>query len=235
VKHSNDELFDIAYRYYPRGIPPDDLRYAESDEHRRLVAARREAGAARGLWRAMMRRLAEQFPGRHVQDNALCCPAEALGAGYDGHVSLPEAPGEHFHTVELRVSFLVPYYVVYATRTTDDPEATEARRAKHRQTVLMGIDGVCWALPRNVVKPEVLAELDREFEQKPPERRRDICFELSPEERSCAVSIAREIEATYGYEPMSPEVGNVIVSDVATESCAVGNARLYDCLLSGSW
>jgi hypothetical protein len=106
----------------------------------------------------MMRRLAEQFPGRYVHDNALCCPAYALGACYDGHISLPEAVGEHLHTVELRASFLVPCYVVYATRTTDDPEPTEARRVKLHDRPALNIEGIYWTLPRQVIKPRALSE-----------------------------------------------------------------------------
>ena len=232
MKHSIDELFNIAYRYYPRGIPPYDSRYEESEEHRRLVAARGEAVAARPPWSAMMRRLAERFSERQVQDDAHCRPAAALGVGYPGFVRLPQAAGEHFHAVEIRVSFLVPYYVVYATRTTDDPEATEARLAKQRDTVLMGIEGVGWALPRNVVRPEVVAELDRELDAMPPARRRVIRFDLSPEEQPYGAAIIQEIEATYGYKLMPPEIGNEIVPDVATEFGTIGEATIYDCLLS---
>jgi hypothetical protein len=198
MKHTTDELMNTARVYYPPGIAPDDPRYQESEEHRRLTAARRDAAAAREPWRAMMRRLAEQFPGRYVHDDVLCCPAEALGAGYDGYIDLPAASGEHFHTVELRLSFLVPYYVVYATRTTDDAEATRARRATHENTVLVGIEGVCWALPRQVVKPEVLVALDRDLDEKPPVRRREVRFDLSPEEQRYGAAIAQEIEAAYG-------------------------------------
>jgi hypothetical protein len=44
--------------------------------------------------------------------------------------------------------------------------------------------------------------------------------------------IAQEIEATYGYEPMPPEVGRVIVSDVETGGRLFGEATLYHCLFS---
>jgi hypothetical protein len=232
MKHSTDELMNIARAYHPPGIAPDDPRYQESEEYRRLMAARRDAAAAREPWRAMMRRLAEQFPGRYVHDNAFCCPAEALDVGYDGYIDLPAAPGEHFHTVELRLSFLVPYYVVYATRTVDDVEATTARRAKHQHTVLLGIDGVCYALPRQVVKPEILTELDRDLDEKPPVRRCEVRFDLSPEEQLYSAAIVREIETTYGYEPMPPEIGSAIVPDVVSTFRWFGEASLYDCLVS---
>jgi hypothetical protein len=34
---------------------------------------------------------------------------------------------------------------------------------------------------------------------------------------------------------MPPEVGNLIVPDVATSNHGLGDARLYDCLFSDDW
>jgi hypothetical protein len=229
---TRSELFDVLYRFYPREIHFHDPRYEESAEHHRLVAARREAGAARGAWQDLIRRFGDVFPGRGIHDNVLSCPAEWLKTSYRGWIDLPTAPDEHARTVAFQISFLAPCYVIYATRTTDDLEAMEARRAKHRHTVLVGVEGVCWALPRDVVAPDVLAQVDRELAESPPARRREIRFELSPDERSYALSIARDIEATWGYECMPPEIGKVIVPDVATNRRGLGEATLYDCLLS---
>lgn len=45
--------------------------------------------------------------------------------------------------------------------------------------------------------------------------------------------LAREIEATYrGYQPIPPEIGTVVVPDVALDDRALGRATVYDCLLS---
>ena len=246
MKHSTAELIDIACRYYPRGIarartPSDDpAPYKNSDEHRRLVAARVEAAARRGPWRAMLTRLREQFPGRGVNDQVACCPPDFLRASYEACIELPPGPGEHGHTVSFLVSFLVPYYVVYATRFVDDPEQEAAIRRRHEKKVLLGVGGegeprVVWALPREVVKPEVLAEIDRDFEKRQPATRMVISFELSPEEQPYAATIAREIEATYGYEPMPPEVGRTIVPDIETDFRPAGEATLYDALFTESW
>jgi hypothetical protein len=60
--------------------------------------------------------------------------------------------------------------------------------------------------------------------------RQIICFELPPDEQPYAAGIAQEIEATWGYERMPPEVGNVVVPDVATNLRRFGEARLYDWL-----
>jgi hypothetical protein len=45
-------------------------------------------------------------------------------------------------------------------------------------------------------------------------------------------SIAREIEATFGCEPMPAEVGTVLVHNVVMQSRRLGEVRLYDCLFS---
>jgi hypothetical protein len=57
----------------------------------------------------------------------------------------------------------------------------------------------------------------------------------APGEEPCARGIAEEIEATYGYEPIPPEIGSVVVPDVALDTVALGEATIYDCLLSAVW
>ncbi|WP_437294638.1 hypothetical protein [Sorangium sp. So ce426] len=71
------------------------------------------------------------------------------------------------------------------------------------------------------------------MEDKPTQR--VVSFDLSPDEQPYAAVIAQEIEATWGYERMPPEVGNVVVPDVATNLRRLGEARLYDCLFSDAW
>lgn len=109
-----------------------------------------------------------------------------------------------------------------------------AIREARRQKITLVIDDVMWALPRNIVKPEIAAQVDREFDARPQARRRDVSFTFSQEEQPYATSIVREIEATYGYEHLPPEIGNVAVPDVETGFRRFGEARLYDCLFSDS-
>ncbi|MFT3776043.1 MAG: hypothetical protein QM820_62660 [Minicystis sp.] len=57
-----------------------------------------------------------------------------------------------------------------------------------------------------------------------------------PDEEPCARDVAREIEATYrGYEPVPPELGNVVVPDVALDTVGPGEVTVYDCLLLSHW
>ena len=66
-------------------------------------------------------------------------------------------------------------------------------------------------------------------------RRREISLVPGVEDQRCWDAIVPEIEATYGCEPMPPEVGRVVVPDVATNHRRIGEATLYDCLLNDSW
>jgi hypothetical protein len=258
VKHTAAELSDSARLYYPPDVPSDDeTAYMRTEPYRRLEAARIEAGAQRGRWRAMMARLGEQLPGWAVFDKVGDFSPQSLEASYDGSVGFPEytgpkctgAEGEdvdailaaippYEHEVEFRVSFLMPYYVVYYARLVPYPEWDEAVRQRREKWILLGVcddPPTVMSVPRQVVKPEVLAEYDRYYAEQKPATRRDIRFDFSPEEQPCAAIVAREIEATYGYEPMPPEVGHVIVPDVRTDSTYDGKVTLYDCFFAESF
>jgi len=58
---------------------------------------------------------------------------------------------------------------------------------------------------------------------------------FSHDEQPYAAWIIHDIEATWGYERMPPEIGKMIVPDVATNRRNLGEATLYDCLLSDDW
>jgi hypothetical protein len=150
-------------------------------------------------------------------------------------MSLPDDTNDSWHTVDFRVSFLVPYYIVFSSRVVEDLEELErmkARLASPKDTVALYFGDTMFVLPSAMVKPE--------FRKPPPlpsvrPRRRDISYAFSPDEQPYAPRIAQEIEATWGYERMPPEVGSVIVPDVATDHRILGEATLYDCLFSDRW
>jgi hypothetical protein len=64
-----------------------------------------------------------------------------------------------------------------------------------------------------------------------PRIRLDFTSAAQPYERE----LAQEIKATYGYEAMPPEIGEILVPDVATGVRDFGAATIYDCLLSDDW
>jgi hypothetical protein len=239
MKHSNKELFDVVYRYYPRGALCEDPGRTLTEENRRLEDARRQAGADCDRWLGLLRRLADQFPENGVSNLSVHLVTGRHDACYSGSLSLPRTTGEHWHAIELRVSILVPYYIVYSSRIVDDREEIEKRKALRgtppRSAAIFAHDTL-YVLPAWVgklikpVKPELM-------EPRPelPARREDNRFDLSADEQPYAVGIAQNIEATWGYERMTPEVGRVIVPDVATDHRLLGKATLYDCLFSDNW
>jgi hypothetical protein len=259
MKHTINDLLEAVYRHYPRRIQSYDPRYKKSEEYLRLVAARRRAGAEAGPWRAMLRRLDEHLPEPGVQNRSFHLPTGGLDACYSGRLFLPAiTPGEESHALGVFVSFLVPYYVIYSSRFVEDPEATEARRAAREErdrspykTVNVHLGETVIKMPAADLTPELQAELDKLHkryceadpealsralaEAERPCRRQVIRFDLSPDEQPCAARIAGEVEATFGCEAMPPEVGNVIVGDVTTESRQFWEARIYDCLMSDDW
>jgi hypothetical protein len=221
MKHSLDELLDIAHRHYPRGIPSDDPRYKETEEYRRLVAARRRAGADNERWRGLLRRLDDHCPGRTAIDCALHLPGGEYDASYSAYLPLPtNAPGERDHSLGFLVSILVPYYVVYSSRTVDE--------VRPRWPARLVFDGdTCIALPTRAEAVETKQERQGQ--------RHELGLDPSPDEQPYAAWIARDIEATFGYERMPPEVGKVLVPDVSTVRRDLGGVTLYDCLFSDAW
>ncbi len=66
----------------------------------------------------------------------------------------------------------------------------------------------------------------------------EVRFDLDETERPYAQRIAEEIEATYGYEPMPPEVGTVLVAEVVISGVRyhyVRKGMIYDYLLTVRW
>lgn len=221
MKHSIEALLDIVHAHYPRGLDHDDQGYKRSDEVGRLAAARRAAGADPRKWRALLQRLTGQFPGRHVLDGSTHLPSGELHAAWSGKVFLPRSANDG-HVIGFLVSFLVPCYVVYSSRFVDDPVAGAPREQWHTRFA----GDTCFALPGGPDTP--LGE--------PGKRQRQvITFDFTPEEQPYAEWLAREIEDTWGYERMPPEIGKVAVPDVATNLRPVGEAAIYDCLFSDDW
>lgn len=231
MKHSADELIAVAYRYYSRGGCYDDS-FEQTEEHRRLVEARIQAGTGtnRDCWRALLRRIREQFPGSEVQNRSIHLETGTFDAGYSGAIHLPLAAGEHGHSLGFLISFLAPYYIIYSHRVVDDPDALKAHRESTTSTVVGVLVGDEWKfIPAEEADPELLENELKRF------RRIVQSFEFSPEESPFAAWISQEIEATFDVERMPPEIGKVIIPDVSIPVRVPGEATIYDCLFSYSW
>ncbi|WP_437693255.1 hypothetical protein [Sorangium sp. So ce176] len=225
MKHSIDELLDVVYRYYPRGVGMMDdgdidvQRCMETEEHDRLVRARIQASKG-DRWRDLRRRIRDGFPGRFM-NHSLHLPAGGYDACYSFSIDMPESTGRKlwFH-----VSFLVPYYIVHSERAINIVKRT-------RDSFSVKFLGLHFIVPRSPFDPRFVARHDdgRKFAIV---RREYATFDLLPDEQPCAEWISGDIEATFGGERMPPEIGTVLVPDVMPGLRLPGEARLYDCLFT---
>lgn len=206
MRHSVDELIRIAYEYHPRGLWPDDPRYDSSPERERLAAARRRAGANRDGWLTMLDRVRARLPGIEISEWSSQLLSGEFGLSYSGQLALPlGAPEERSHEIEIRVGILVPYYLIYRSLYLfTDPKDFRVSGAPAVSPV-----------------PD-----DRPV-------RRITGFDFTPEERAAVGVLVQEIEVTFvDHEPMPPEIGGVIVPDVATSSRPLGAATIGHCLIA---
>lgn len=253
MRHSIDELLERVYQLYPRGIWHRDPQYDVSEEQRRLVAARRQAGEDDAPWRAMLRRLDARLPDCSTEDRSYHLRGGGCDACYSARLDLPASsygPKDCGRELGFLVSFVVPYYVIYSARSFYLEPGAEAlsRRQEQRSPEE---ERARWAIAE---------ELDRRFgssstfptdqpvhhviyvdpppgspkpKNEEPVMDREIRFELSPDEEPYARVIAEEIEATFaGHEPMPAEVGKIMVPDVVAGRGWMGDNSLYDCLFS---
>jgi hypothetical protein len=214
IKPSHEDLLKVVYQYYPRApMGPDHIfeGFGETEEHRRLVAARIRAGTENGKWRAMLDRLRARFPECEVEDRAYYLATGGYDAAYAAKLVLPTLPpnvGQH--AVGFLVSFLVPYYVIYRLRWRYLPEAAPTQNEEASKEAQEGP-----LRPRSTTEEE-------------------LNFELT-EEQTYKRGIAEEIEATFGFAPMPPALGRVIVPDAWISQYDCGTATIFDCLFTDHW
>jgi len=227
MKHTLDELMDIVYRYYPRGVGMVDgdlhVKVIEnSEEHARLVAARKKAPTDE-RWPAMLGRIQAHFPDAPLVNFSLHLPSANHDGCYSFTIYLPGAP--HDRAVSFQVSFLAPYYIIHRSCTTEIVK--EPRRD------FFGVDfrGVGFQVSGSPFDPELISNVDDERLKRVTIKEHYVTFDLLPDQRPYAEWVAREIEATFRAEPMPPEVGTLLVPDLATPKLP-GKVRLYDCLFS---
>ncbi|WP_433935280.1 hypothetical protein AB3662_11310 [Sorangium cellulosum] len=225
MKHSVRELLDVVYRYYPRGTDvieqADIQRYKETEEYVRMVATRRRA-ATDERWPALLRRIEERFPDSAVMSDSLHLPTGSLDASYSFSFSLPDTANGR--TLWFKISFIAPYYIVYGYRSVQFVKQPERFR------VVFG--GINFFIPRSPRAPELVSDCDDDRLKSVTFDQSCIDFELSADELPYVEWIARDIEATFGCERMPPEVGIVLVPNVAVNPRTLGEARLYDCLFT---
>ncbi|WP_437935138.1 hypothetical protein [Sorangium sp. So ce341] len=225
MKRTIDQLLDIVYRYYPRGIEgpdphkfwQDDSQREQTEENARLVAARIQASKDE-RWHAMRRRISERFPDVLLMNRSLHLPAGGCDACYSFTLSLPNAPDSR--TLWFHVSFLAPYYVAYSYRTFDVAKKPDGFVVPY---------GINFSFSRAALGPDLVLNPDDERLNRATITRHEIVFDLAPDEQFYATWIANEIESTFGCDPMPPKVGTTLVPDVVV---GMRGATLYDCLFT---
>jgi hypothetical protein len=205
MKHSVQELVDIAYSYFPRGVLPNDPRYQETPEFLRQKAARVPASERYGEWRALLQRIRTRIAEQHlpkvvVESECYFLQSPTAGANmdrcYTGVVALPvRSPTETHHSLMFFVSFVVPYYVLRSEGAT----SLSAPKGRAGVNLQYSFDLTPDELPyARILEEEIVVTFS-------------------------------------GYEPIPPDVGMTIIPDVGVSSRWFGEATLFHCLFADKW
>ncbi|MRG94003.1 hypothetical protein [Polyangium spumosum] len=130
------ELFDIVYRFYPRGVhnfsrihvPPGEPVYDDTEEHRRLVEASNRGRAEYPTWEAMIDRLGDRYG---LQNESINLLAGWLSPAYSARIYRPKdlepVPSLSSRaSLSFHVSLLGPYYGIHDMGGPDEKPAVVA-------------------------------------------------------------------------------------------------------------
>lgn len=131
MKHTIEQLIDIAYLYFPRGVPSDDPRYKQAPEMQRQIEVRIQAADQYPAWRDMLRRLIKRFPGTYLENQCIGLQART-GDNFDrcfaGRLDLArQYPKQGFRYLGFFVSYVAPYYAIHQCYPTTELNS-EGRR-----------------------------------------------------------------------------------------------------------
>lgn len=124
-RFSADALVALVHRYYPAGLYGDDPRYGESEQSRRLTAARLAAQKDDAAWKHFRQRVREVLPD--------CTQWELPGPLYDPshrvRVYLPgtRAGAREKKALVLFTSILAPVHVIHASQEVVDGERSTSQ------------------------------------------------------------------------------------------------------------
>ena len=126
---NRNDLLELVYRYYPRGIrhymesyqPPDEPVYGDTSEHVRLKEAARRGQEEYPTWIAMFRRLEDRYS---AQNESLYLLSGGPDPAYSARIWLANDVALSFH-----VSLLGPYYGIHLPGIPEEePVAREIAR-----------------------------------------------------------------------------------------------------------
>lgn len=197
MKHTVDELLQIVYHYYPRGMWDFEPGYNDTVEYRRSDTARKKAVSSKA-WLVLLDRLRIRFHGE-INNRSLGLASFKGDACFRvTHSLLPDPSrnsriNDEDHEIGLAISYIAPYYVVYSSR-----------------------------------------KIDRTYREFEPQKLQS--FDLDDDETTDAQVMVGEMKLLFpDYEPMPPEIGNIVVPDVMAGNQELGKATLYHCFFMDSW
>ncbi|PTL78469.1 YlbF family regulator [Vitiosangium sp. GDMCC 1.1324] len=116
-RFSAESLIKLVHRYYPSGLHEDDPRHRQSEEYKRLVAAKQAAMKDDAAWKGFLQRVREQLP------DCLQWDLRALRYDPSRHVRvyLPGTKGEQREKkcVVVYVSILAPVHFLHASQEVE--------------------------------------------------------------------------------------------------------------------
>lgn len=248
MKHTVADLKAIIRAYFPRAASAP-VNVETTEEHRRLVTARKKAGENKAMWSAVLRDIEARLPGCMVQTDSLHLPTGWYDSGYAAIINLPDrSERERRHELRVVVSFLAPYYAlsasieIYPEAWRDPPRSmpndlqpSARQEEQDRSAALEPFNAAHAAEELNPQGPVVL------YVPGPSEPplvlpTREQRFNLAPDEEPYARAAIEVIEASFpGYELMPTEVGMIPLPDVFNDAKPLGEATIYDCLFTSSW
>src|SRR5882724_1154007 len=91
MKITRSNLLDVVYRSYPRGVhnfarihvPPNELFYDDTEEHRRLMEAANRGRAEYPTWKAMIGRLGDRYS---LQNESLSLLSGGVDPAYSARI-----------------------------------------------------------------------------------------------------------------------------------------------------
>jgi hypothetical protein len=126
-RFSAESLIKLVHRYFPSGLYEDDPRHRQSEEYKRLMAAKQAAMKDDAAWKGFRQRVREQLPD--------CVQWELPGLPYDPsrHVRV-YLPGTKRGQRERKcivvfVSILAPVHFLHASQEVDLDEERSGSEA----------------------------------------------------------------------------------------------------------
>jgi hypothetical protein len=118
---TRDELLEVVYRFYPRGLLVGGLGYDDTVERQRQRDAARRGAAEYPTWKAMIRRLRDRYP---LMDHSVSLLAGSCDPAYSADIDIPGGGTLYFH-----VSLLGSYYGIHRTGAPgEEPPALDLAR-----------------------------------------------------------------------------------------------------------